>query len=248
MPPIAGSTPNTMLYLDNRMKPDMFATEAEMAARERHLRGGGPLRLINSGRLEPMKGSQDLIPVAVALRARGVAFTLDIYGAGSLEDRIRQEIDARNLGDLVTLHAPVDFETELVPLSRTSADLFLSCHHQSDPSCTYLEAMGCGLALVGYDNQMLAGLSAGIQQRLVSSKKRCPGLGGSHRNMCGQSRCALIGDRARGGFCQGPRVLSEFTRRNDHMISIAGASAPSAPIKSGGDVRTGWPRMSPSGP
>lgn len=150
--------PDTLLYLDNRMRDDLFASELEMAARRDHLSQSTPLRLINSGRLEPMKGSQDLIPFATALRDIGTNFTLDIYGSGSLENEIRSSIAAKNLEKIVKLHPAVDFETELVPLSRRTADVFLSFNRQSDPSCTYLEAMGCGLPVVGYANRMLESL------------------------------------------------------------------------------------------
>jgi glycosyltransferase involved in cell wall biosynthesis len=102
-----------------------------------------------------MKGSQDLIPFAAALRDMGKDFTLDIYGTGSLENEIRSSISAKNLEGIVKLHPAVDFETELVPSSRRTADVFLSFNRQSDPSCTYLEAMGCGIPVVGYDNRML---------------------------------------------------------------------------------------------
>ncbi len=145
------------LYLDNRMRPEMMATEAEMAARFHRLRQGKPLRLIHSGRLEPMKGAQDLLPVMTALRALGVRATLDIYGAGSFEGSLREGL--AQFGGDVRLHGSVDFETALVPISRTEADVFLSCHRQSDPSCTYLEAMGCGLAMAGYGNRMWARLA-----------------------------------------------------------------------------------------
>ena len=68
-----------------RMTPDLFATEAEMRARETLRAAGGPLRLVYSGRLETMKGAQDLLPVARRLIERGVDFTLDIFGTGSLD-------------------------------------------------------------------------------------------------------------------------------------------------------------------
>src|ERR1700722_12673629 len=48
---------------------------------------------------------------------------------------------------------------DLVKLSRTF-DLFVCCHIQSDPSCTYLESFGAGLPIVGYDNRMWRGLLA----------------------------------------------------------------------------------------
>ena len=59
------------LYLDNRLSAAMLATAPEMTARAERLRSGAPLRLIHSGRLEPMKGAQDLLPVMDALATRG---------------------------------------------------------------------------------------------------------------------------------------------------------------------------------
>lgn len=150
---------DTLLYLDNRIGSRLLVTEEEMAARRAHQSGGGPLRLIHSGRLEPMKGSHDLIPIARRLRDAGTDFTLDIFGGGSLEAEIRRDIAAHGLADHVRLQGSVDFDSELVPFARTRADIYLSCHRQSDPSCSYVENMGCGLAVAGYDNRMWAALA-----------------------------------------------------------------------------------------
>ncbi|MFV0383702.1 hypothetical protein, partial [Paracoccus sp. (in: a-proteobacteria)] len=68
--------PSTIWYLDNRMDDDICATPDEQSRRHAHLTDGGPLRLLHSGRLEAMKGSQDLVPIARALRDRGVDFHL----------------------------------------------------------------------------------------------------------------------------------------------------------------------------
>lgn len=149
---------NHLLYLDNRMTTELFATDEEMQRRRARLASGAPIRLIHSGRLEPMKGAQDLVPVALMLARAGMDFTLDIYGSGSLHDEIAAGIVQHGLSERVRLHAPVDFERELVPISRSQADIFLSCHRQSDPSCTYIESMGCGLPIAGYENLMWATL------------------------------------------------------------------------------------------
>lgn len=151
---------NTMMYLDGRMGHAIMATAQDQAARALHLQSDAPLRLVYSGRLEPLKGGQDLIPVARALHRAGVKFTLDIFGSGSLGPEIAHDIAAAGLGDIVRLHDPVDFETALVPFMRQQADLFLSCHRQSDPSCTYLECLGCGVPVVGYKNAMWQDLAA----------------------------------------------------------------------------------------
>lgn len=152
--------PQSLLYLDNRMSAPLFATESDMAKRKARLQSDAPLRLVFSGRLELMKGVQDLVPVAHDLRQAGVAFSLDIFGTGSLRSHISSQISQLSLGAHVHLRAPLDFETELVPYLRRNADVYLCCHKQSDPSCTYIENMGCGLAVAGYGNRMWVALAA----------------------------------------------------------------------------------------
>jgi len=215
----AGGVRQPMLYLDNRMSAAMMATADEMAARASRLRAGAPLRLIHSGRLEPMKGAQDLLPVMRALKRQGVAATLDIYGTGSLEGGIRA-----GLGDFdgaVRLHGPVDFETGLVPVSRRQADVFLSCHRQSDPSCTYVEALGCGLALVGYDNRMWARLAAeagvGPAAPLGQPEALARLIAGWDRD-----REALIAAAQKGlSYAQTHDFTREFAARMQHLQSCA---------------------------
>jgi glycosyltransferase involved in cell wall biosynthesis len=41
---------------------------------------------------------------------------------------------------------------------RQEIDLFVCCHRQGDPSCTYLETLACGVPIVGYDNEAFVGL------------------------------------------------------------------------------------------
>ncbi|MFT4055592.1 MAG: glycosyltransferase [Novosphingobium sp.] len=218
-------TDGAHLYLDNRMGSEMMATSAEMAARAKRLLAGQPLRLIHSGRLEPMKGSQDLLPVMRALAAMGVQATLDIYGTGSLEQEIREGLG--EFGGGVRLHAPVDFKTELVPISRTQADIFLSCHRQSDPSCTYLEAMGCGLAIAGYRNRMWGRLSresgAGVAVRLGSTRQLAEAIGLWNRDR----RSVVQSARAGLSFAMLHDFGSEFSGRMAHLHKLV-AQAPSA--------------------
>lgn len=213
---------DSLLYLDGRMTPDLFATEDEMAAREAYRASGGPLRLIYSGRLETMKGAQDLVPVAHRLLQRGVDFTLDIFGTGSLESEIEAGIRALRDPQRVRLHQPVDFETMLVPFTRQRADLFLGCHRQSDPSCTYIEAMGCGVAVASYDNRMWQrlngesqagwGVPLGQPQALAD---RIADIAGDPAEIARRSRNAWTFSRAHG-------FLPEFRRRMEHLARIAG--------------------------
>ncbi len=211
---------NCLLYLDGRMKTAMLAPAAAMAARAAHLAGGGPLRLVHSGRLEPLKGAQDLLPVARALQARGVDYTLDIFGAGSLAPELARGIAEAGLGERVRLHDPVPFETGLVPWVTEHADLFLSCHRQADPSCTYLESMGCGVPVLGYDNAMWRRLAEVSGAGWVRPMAQPEALAKAIAELA-QDRQTLIhaATRAR-AFAAAHDFEAEFSRRMAHLAGL----------------------------
>lgn len=152
-------SPRPLLFFDSRIRHDMVASTEAIEARTKQLMQGGPLRLAFSGRLIRMKGAHHLPAVAVELMQRGVNFTLDICGGGALEAELKQAIDANGLGDCVRMRGVLDFASELVPFVRDEVDLFVCCHPQGDPSCTYLETMSCGTPIVGYDNEAFAGVA-----------------------------------------------------------------------------------------
>lgn len=210
-------TPSPYLYLDNRMSADLMATPAEEAARCARLLQGAPLRLIHSGRLEPMKGAQDLLPVMRALQRENIPATLDIYGSGSLVPELRAGL--AEFGGQVRLHDPVDFRSELVPVNRQSADIFLSCHRQSDPSCSYIEAMGCGLSVAGYDNHMWQALQAdsasGVLAPMGQPEALAAQLAAWHRD-----RHALVASgTAAAAYARQHDFEREFTGRMQHLAA-----------------------------
>lgn len=212
---------HSLMYLDNRMTCDLYATEGEMADRTARLREGAPLQLVYSGRLERMKGAQDLVPVAEALARREVPFRLDIFGSGSLSESIGAQIAGAGLGDRVQLHGALDFEKELVPHLRREADIFLCCHPQADPSCTYIESMACGLAVAGYDNQMWRALQADSRGGWVSPLGR-PGdlaariadLNDDRSHLAETCGLAL-------GFAKGHDFETLSARRMAHLAALA---------------------------
>lgn len=140
-----------LLYLDSRMRTSGIVPSATLEQRLATF-GRRRARLLFSGRIEIAKGALHLAEVAAACRDRGLDFELVIYGAGSQERAVRAAVARLGLQDRVTLHEPVPFP-ELVELAR-SFDLFVCCHVQDDPSCTYLESLGCGLPIAGYANAM----------------------------------------------------------------------------------------------
>ena len=215
---------NSMLYLDNRMKPELLSQEREEFQRFERIKGRTALYLIYSGRLEAMKGAQDLVPLACRLREKKIEFKLDIFGDGSMRGEILQKIKENNLSKCVIFHGPVDFEKELVPYSRNFSDIFICCHRQSDPSCTYLESMGCGLPILGYDNKMWSALQeqskSGWVVPLGDIEAMAERLSKLNRNRDKISKCAKNALR----FARRHDFYSEFEKRMSHLVTAVNNS------------------------
>ncbi len=215
-----GLNGNMCLYLDNRSERKTMATAPEMQARAAW---DGSLRIVHAGRLIAMKGTQDLIPTAIALRSRGVDFRLDIFGAGDMRQAIIDDLARHDLRGIVHLHEPVDFVTGLVPWMRRNADLFLAPHRQSDPSCSYLEAMGCGVPILGTDNRMwseLARHSGGGWVMPMGQPVEAAAI------IAELDRAAIADASARAlDFAQAHDFHSEFGRRMDHLRKVAALPA-----------------------
>ena len=150
---------NPMLYFDNRMPLAKYITIENLKDRLSYLDKDKPIRLAFSGRLNEMKGADHLIKVALQLRKNKTLFSLDIFGSGALQDEMQKEIIRHNLGGLVSLKGVLEFESELLPRIQNTVDLFVCCHRQGDPSCTYIETLACGVPIVGYANEAFFGMS-----------------------------------------------------------------------------------------
>lgn len=145
---------NRLLYLDSRMSSEMVIPLQDLQKRLQNRRPDA-LKLIFSGRYENMKGALDAVKAALLCRERGMNVELDCYGQGSLGDAMRAVAAPHR--DHVRIHDTIPFP-ELV-LKTREADLFVCCHIQSDPSCTYLETMGSGVPIVGYANRMWSAMA-----------------------------------------------------------------------------------------
>jgi glycosyltransferase involved in cell wall biosynthesis len=182
------TNPRPLLYFDSRVRRDMLACPKQLEHRTAELMAGGPLRLVFSGRLVPMKGADHLPLVASELDRLGVPFVMDICGAGPQADRIAAKVRRLNLTERVRLHGVLEFESQLLPYVSRNADLFVCCHRQGDPSCTYLETMACGVPIIGYDNEALRGIVETSGVGWITPMDRCKQLA--------QKIAQLDGDRA----------------------------------------------------
>lgn len=212
--------PEAMLFFDSRISAGMLAHESVLRSRFQARRTAGKLRLAFSGRLIPMKGADHLVRVAEALRDLGQPFELSICGTGSLEQALRHHVRKRKLDDVVHFKGNLDFERELVPFIRDHVDLFVCCHRQGDPSCTYLETMACGVPIVGYANEAFRGIvsvsGAGWSTPMNKPEelaKRISLL--SHDEIESHSRKSL-------SFAREHTFEKEFERRIEHAKGLAG--------------------------
>ncbi|MCX6179419.1 MAG: glycosyltransferase [Chlorobiales bacterium] len=149
---------NKLLYFDTRVYKANFITDNELEYRLKELSTNKPLRLAFSGRLIRMKGADHLVKLALLLKQRKVPYKFYMYGAGELKDEMIAYIQKHQLEDNVFLPGPVDFYNQLLPDLKKNIDLFICLHRQSDPSCTYLETLSCGVPIVGYKNKAFSGL------------------------------------------------------------------------------------------
>lgn len=184
-----------LLYLDSRMSEDMLICAEELAARLAG-RGGRPLRLLYSGRYERMKGVEDVIRVALECLRRGLDVEMHCYGEGSLRADMEALAATADRAGRIHIHDSVPYP-ELVKIAKTF-DVFVCCHIQSDPSCTYLESLGAGLPIVGYDNRMWRSLcrdsGAGFSTRLGQPAAVAAGiqhLASDHETLTAMSLAAL---------------------------------------------------------
>jgi colanic acid/amylovoran biosynthesis glycosyltransferase len=207
---------NRLLYLDSRMSGDMLMGNEELAARLA-ARAGRPLRLLYSGRYEAMKGALDAVKVGLACLKRGLNIEMHCYGQGNLKDEMRRLAS----GTPITVHDAVPYP-ELVKISRTF-DIFVCCHIQSDPSCTYLESFGAGLPIAGYANRMWTGLCAASNAGYCSSIGAAQKVARSIESMLAPGLLDTLSWRAL-KFAEDHRFELEFQKRIESINTAARAT------------------------
>lgn len=153
-----GKRTKSLLYFDNRVLDQECVTDEDLEKRLNHLNLGFPIRLAFSGRLIKAKGADALISLSIRLREMGFYFQMHIFGAGELELPMKDLVQSHQLNDQVNFHGAVNFATELLPYLQNNIDLFICCHRQGDPSCTYLETYACGIPIAGFANEAHAGI------------------------------------------------------------------------------------------
>jgi glycosyltransferase involved in cell wall biosynthesis len=124
-----------------------------------------PLRIISVGRLESVKGFDRLISAFARIAARCPQWQLAIYGHGSLESVLRQQISKEGLEQRVTIYPP----TPNIYHEYQQSDIYVLSSLHEGFGMVLLEAMSCGLPCVAFDCPYGPGeiLDDGVTGRLV---------------------------------------------------------------------------------
>lgn len=212
---------NDLVYLDSRITHEVMVDEYDLESRLVRLAEGAPLRLAFSGRLISAKGADALIALAVELRSLGVPFQMDIFGAGALSKGMSLEIEKSKLDEQVRMHGAVDFRTSLMPHIREKVDIFVCCHRQGDPSCTYIETYGCGVPIAGFANEahraLLGNADVGWQVPVDDIK----GLAALIQRLDKQRDEINAKSRRALAFAEEHTFNATFARRMSHCLTVA---------------------------
>lgn len=212
--------PRSVLFFDSRIAADQVVGEAALGVRLSGLLSGRPLRLAFSGRFVEIKGVDHLPRVAAALVRAGLDFTMDLCGSGPLESSVREEAARLGVDGRFRLRGTLDFERELLPFMAREVDLFVCCHNQGDPSCTYLETLACGVPIAGYGNDAWRGLSQKCAAGWVQTPFHPEGLA---KVIAGLDRAALAESSRRARAFALDHVFEKtMDRRVEHLEACAG--------------------------
>lgn len=204
---------NRLLYLDSRMGADMVIPLADLERRLSARHPGARLRLLYSGRYERLKGADHTVRAVLECLRRGLDVELHCYGQGSQHDELVRLAAQAADPQRIRIHAAVAYP-ELVRRSR-GFDAFVCCHIQSDPSCTYLESLGAGLPIVGYDNRMWRGLRQASSAGLGARMRRPASVADAIETLMGDESLLRTLSRNARDFALEHTFEREFTRRTD---------------------------------
>lgn len=216
---------HALLYFDSRITEDMLIDLNELEERLHKCQDKKPLRLVFSGRLMKIKGADHLILVAMELKKLGVKFEMFICGDGDIKPQMINQIAELGLTDSVQMMGNLDFKNDLVPFVKRNADLFICCHRQGDPSCTYLETMSCGVPILGYDNEAFVGLVNDSHTGWFVKMNRPDLLAKKIAELDGNRQLIVMESRKSAEFSRHHTFEKTFQKRINHIKALVVANS-----------------------
>lgn len=106
--------------------------------------------IISVGRLEPVKGFDDLIDVFEIFQEKNPDWNLKIIGSGSQKEALKNKINSLNLQNKVLLLG--ELTTEKVEEEYSNSSIYVMTSHSESLGLVLIEAASAGLPLFAFDS------------------------------------------------------------------------------------------------
>ncbi len=153
-------------------------------------------KFISVGNLIPLKGHDYTIRAVKVLVDKGYKnFHLDIVGRGYLDGELKTLVQELDLTDYVSFYGYIPYDKVRDMMQKS--DAFILPSYYEALGCVYLEAMACGLPVVGcYENGIDEVYKDGIEGFLIENKNQ-EQLALAMEKLLDKSLCKTMGEKAR---------------------------------------------------
>ncbi len=212
--------PNSMLFLDSRITASDI--EESMEQRTRRPIGDTICTLAFSGRIALVKGSRLLPNLVEELRGMRTPFRLLVIGDGVDRAWLEQALLAPGDRDDVRFMGDLPFHESWTTTMRDLVDLIVMPNIlEQDSSSTYMEAMGCGVAIAGFDNAMLRGLKHDGLVAWTSKRGNIAELASIVDALCRDPLALRQGRDSGLAVMQDNSMEVTFDRRVEHLLNAS---------------------------
>jgi colanic acid/amylovoran biosynthesis glycosyltransferase len=159
--------------------PEQHISDEQLSARLSS-RGDGPLRIVYAGRASPEKGTIDWVRAIAHAHTKGTDLEATWFGDGPDLPAARALVDEMSL--------PVAFPGALphdqLLQKMKQFDIFLFCHKTLESPRCLIEALACGLPIVGYQSPYPQDLTKKHGGDVLTKRGLVSGLGEAITNFC----------------------------------------------------------------
>ena len=136
---------------DLRRKMQIIPTGVDHEKFRATVREPGPPRIVFVGALSEIKGVSCLLKAFSSVHAKIPEVTLALVGSGPRGPYYKEQVKAMGLDGAVQFYGPVRDDARLVSLYESSDIVVLPSNVGGPVSCTVLEGLSCGKAVISTD-------------------------------------------------------------------------------------------------
>lgn len=140
---------NPHLVHNVHVGPDQHITSEQLSTRLAN-KGNGPLRIVYAGRASPEKGTLDWVRALAHAHKSGLRLQGTWFGDGP--ELPAAKALAAEMSLPISFPGPISHE-QLLKDMKGEFDVFVFCHKTLESPRCLIEALACGLPIVGYESQ-----------------------------------------------------------------------------------------------